>query len=493
MKIKFTKFKIFFLLIILFFLYIFGSKIINNTDFNVFFKIKSFIPNSVKHHLKNTIFIIPTLKKNINELEQKNEFLRHSLTEKERFIKEIKNKFFSGSYPLISFHIKEKNKVIKSKYSKYLFTKFQTNYLDHGKAIDAAASAYIEEFNDKILLANADGIFSFFYKKHLSQNEFESIIIPTNIKEIIKYPEFYEKSEDGIKDILVDGDKLFVSFTNQLTDKCYNTSILVADINLEYLNFNKFFVPDQCVKQDNDYGWINHHIAGGRMVNFEDNKILFSTGAMQYFKHPQDKTSPLGKILSIDKNTANWEIISMGHRNVQGLKYDHKEDIIFSTEHGPTGGDEFNINFNPSSIDIKNFGWPISSYGEHGAKTAIQDTNELKLRYDRAPLYKSHKKYGFIEPIKYYVPSIGITEIEKMPKEFNEEFDNDFFIASMGSIQEEGDLSIHHIKLDKNYKQILKEDIIVIGERIRDFKYIKSLNKIILFIENSPSIGVLSF
>ena len=493
MKIKFTKFKIFFLLIILFFLYILGSKVINNTDFNVFFKIKSFIPNSIKHHLKNTIFIIPTLKKNINELEQKNEFLRHSLTEKERFIKEIKNKFFSGSYPLISFHIKEKNKVIKSKYSKYLFTKFQTNYLDHGKAIDAAASAYIEEFNDKILLANADGIFSFFYKKHLSQNEFESIIIPTNIKEIIKYPEFYEKSEDGIKDILVDGDKLFVSFTNQLTDKCYNTSILVADINLEYLNFNKFFVPNQCVKQDNDYGWINHHIAGGRMVNFKDNKILFSTGAMQYFKHPQDKTSPLGKILSIDKNTANWEIISMGHRNVQGLKYDHKEDIIFSTEHGPTGGDEFNINFNPSSIDIKNFGWPISSYGEHGAKTAIQDTNELKLRYDRAPLYKSHKKYGFIEPIKYYVPSIGITEIEKMPKEFNEEFDNDFFIASMGSIQEEGDLSIHHIKLDKELKKILKEDIIVIGERIRDLKYIESLNKIILFIENSPGIGVLSF
>ena len=146
MKIKFTKFKIIFLLIILFFFYIFGSKVISNNEFNVFFKIKSFIPNSLKHHLKNTIFIIPTLKKNINELEQKNEFLRHSLTEKERFIKEIKNKFFSGSYPLISFHIKEKNKVIKSKYSKYLFTKFQTNYLDNGKAGPAKASAYIEEF-----------------------------------------------------------------------------------------------------------------------------------------------------------------------------------------------------------------------------------------------------------------------------------------------------------------------------------------------------------
>ena len=123
MKIRFTKFKIFFLIMIVFFLYILGSKVINNTDFNIFFKIKAFIPNSVKHHLKNTIFIIPSLKKTINELEQKNELLKHSRTEKENLIKEIKNKFFSGSYPLISFHIKEKNKIINSKYSEYLFTK----------------------------------------------------------------------------------------------------------------------------------------------------------------------------------------------------------------------------------------------------------------------------------------------------------------------------------------------------------------------------------
>ena len=91
------------------------------------------------------------------------------------------------------------------------------------------------------------------------------------------------------------------------------------------------------------------------------------------------------------------------------------------------------------------------------------------------------------------MPSIGITEIEKIPKKFNKDFDNDFFIGSMGTLIEEGDLSFHHIKLDKEFKKILKEDVIVIGERIRDLKYIESLNKIILFIENSPGIGVLSF
>ena len=84
-----------------------------------------------------------------------------------------------------------------------------------------------------------------------------------------------------------------------------------------------------------------------------------------------------------------------------------------------------------------------------------------------------------------------ITEIEKMPKEFNEEFDNDFFIASMGNNQEEGDLSIHHIKLDKEFKKILKEDVIVIGERIRDLQFIDSKNILVLFLESTSSFAIL--
>ena len=490
MKIKLKK--LLFILIAIVIFYIIGAKSINNNEYNLYFKIKSLVPNSIKHYLKKTIFMVPTLNQTINELKEENKVLKSTINQNKETIKEIKNTYFSGSYPLISFHLKEKEKIIKSKYSKYKFTRFQTNFLNNGKASPAKASAYIEEFDNKIFLVNADGVFSYFYKQNLNQEKFDSIVIPTNIKKIINYPAFYKRSENGIKDILVSNKKLFVSFTNKLPDKCYNTSIMVADINLEYLNFKKFFVPNECVKENNEYGWMNHHIVGGRMVNFKNNKILFSTGAMQQFKLPQDKNSPLGKILSIDKTTASWKIISMGHRNVQGLKYDNEEDVIYSTEHGPTGGDEFNINYEPGLNNIENFGWPISSYGEHGAKTALDNSNELKLRYNKAPLYKSHKKYGFIEPVKYYVPSIGITEIEKMPKIFNKEFTNDFFVASMGTILEEGDLSIHHIKLDEDLKKIIMEDIIVIGERIRDLKYIKDINKIILFMENSPGIGILS-
>ena len=77
------------------------------------------------------------------------------------------------------------------------------------------------------------------------------------------------------------------------------------------------------------------------------------------------------------------------------------KDYILSTEHGPHGGDEINLNLNTKII--KNFGWAISSYGEHyGGK----DSPVNKSKYKKYPLHKSHKDYNFIEPIKYFVPSI---------------------------------------------------------------------------------------
>ena len=48
----------------------------------------------------------------------------------------------------------------------------------------------------------------------------------------------------------------------------------------------------------------------------------------------------------------------MGHRNPQGLLFDKQNNIILSSEHGPTGGDEINI-----ITENSNYGWPIASYG----------------------------------------------------------------------------------------------------------------------------------
>ena len=114
------------------------------------------------------------------------------------------------------------------------------------------------------------------------------------------------------------------------------------------------------------------------------------------------------------------KIVSIGHRNPQGLFYSKRFDFILSTEHGPKGGDEINLNHSPFD-QIKNFGWPIASYGDHYHK------NYSEKILKEAPLNKSHKKFGFEEPIKYFDPSIGISQTISL-----NETDTEFFNWSNG-------------------------------------------------------------
>ena len=92
--------------------------------------------------------------------------------------------------------------------------------------------------------------------------------------------------------------------------------------------------------------WKKYNVfSGGRLEKFKDDKILFSIGFAKDYKAPQDKQSFLGKIIAIDLNTNEYEIMSLGHRNPQGLYYHKDKNIIINTEHGPKGGDEINFNF----------------------------------------------------------------------------------------------------------------------------------------------------
>ena len=49
---------------------------------------------------------------------------------------------------------------------------------------------------------------------------------------------FILPSSYGIKDILLIDNSLYVSFINQLKKDCFNTSILVADLNFKCQNLN---------------------------------------------------------------------------------------------------------------------------------------------------------------------------------------------------------------------------------------------------------------
>ena len=131
-----------------------------------------------------------------------------------------------------------------------------------------------------------------------------------------------------------------------------------------------------------------------------------------------------------------------------------------STDHGPEGGDEINIQ-KINDNEVANFGWSISSYGEHYGFKSKDEKNEL---YKIAPLHKSHQEFGFVEPIKYFSPGIGISQIVKFVDNSN---NKKYLVGSMGHNKNQGKMSIHLIVLD-NSNKIIKEENISIGGRVRD-------------------------
>ena len=362
-------------------------------------------------------------------------------------------------------------------FNNYSLSKYTTNDILFNGNLGATGTAFIDLYNNdkNIFLSTYDGIFA--YSKLNNIKEFNKV--NSNINNIIDYEHFYLNDQYGIKDILIDNQKLYVSYIDKKKDNCYNLKIISAELNEKYLDFEIFYETLNCISTTNKHGYWAHQGAGGRIFKIDDSSILFTTGDFRNRPMAQKLDSEFGKILRINITTKKADVVSLGHRNPQGLFYSKKFDFILSTEHGPKGGDEININHKPFLMK-KNFGWPISSYGEHYSK------HYSKKILSEAPLKKSHKRYGFEEPIKYFVPSIGISELVSINNE-----DREFFIGAMGNQIDDQDLGIHYIKLNKKRDKIVEHKYILLNERVRDMVISKNKKTIIMFLETNSSIIIL--
>lgn len=332
-------------------------------------------------------------------------------------------------------------------------------------------SGYLDLYENKLFLISATGLIG--YSNNLYGDSIIFNQINNNINDFLSLDEINKGNWFSVKDLLVVNNNIYVSFTNEQKNNCWNTSVIVAKLNFEYLKFSNFFEPKYCVKSKNNYDKeFNAHQSGGKLFKYDDDNIILTTGDYRLRKLAQDINSTFGKILKLNSKSKRYEILSLGHRNPQGLYYNLDKDYVISTEHGPHGGDEINLNLNTKIV--KNFGWAISSYGEHyGGK----ESYENKSKYKKYPLHKSHKDYNFIEPIKYFVPSIGISQLVQIKQ-------NKFLLSSLK------DESIYTFTLNKK-NELTEFKRIEIGERIRDMVYDSEKKEVILFLENTASIGIL--
>ena len=451
----------FYVSLILFFFFTFGLFLLSKNTSNEFTKfIKDETPIEVKNFFKKTVFFIPytkreikNLKNDLKEIYKENELL---ILERDKF----ENILNSGQFKSESYN--------NEKYKFFSVTLPFNNPLD---LYSNKKSGYIELYNEYIIIFFTSGKIIFLNKKDFFKGLSNFTSVETNLDDNILFDQKIKWT--GIKDVAVEGDYVFVSATEKIKKNCYNTSLFQSKINNKIMDFEKIYTFDDCFSLDKKieaFRYFNGYQTGGR-IQTSKNKIYLTIGDYNSWDKVQDTDSSAGKIIEIDRISLKKKIISKGHRNPQGLFLNKNQNILISTEHGPKGGDEINLIKVDQNL-VQNFGWPVSSYGNHYDAVPI---NSYTKKF--APLNKSHKKYGFIEPIKYFENSLGISEIIQ-----NYYTNNSFFITSLKNE------TIYEMQLDKNLNFVEIKDKTKLNERIRDIIYDSQNKCYLVYGESTPKL-----
>ena len=158
---------------------------------------------------------------------------------------------------------------------------------------------------------------------------------------------------------------------------------------------------------------------GGSIVELGADEILLSVGDHGFdgVTRPenlsQDPATQYGKIMRVNIATGAAQIYSSGHRNPQGLHL-AADGTLWSTEHGPRGGDELN-----RITEGSDYGWPSVTFG----------TDYSRRTWPLNPNAGRHD--AFVEPVYAFVPSVGISRLTSVNSEKFAEWRGDLMIGSL--------------------------------------------------------------
>ena len=463
--------KLFISMIVLFLVLIFfGTYLIaQNTDNKFSKKIKDNTPHFVKELLRKTIFYVPLKYRELNS--KKKELVKLKEENKKLSLEndKYKNKTEIGFYS---------SETIEGSKSQYFLKSYILPFFNDENLFDNNKKGYLEIIENKILVIFGSGKSIVIDKDKLNIGKFHFIEVKNNILN----SNFFDSKINwaGVKDIKVYKNKVLLSLTKYISPDCYNTSLFESEFNDNTLNFLDILQTSQCINSQSTFkthpSFKNYtgYQTGGRIDAYKNNLYL-TVGDYNDWEKPQDDQSIFGKVIQINKNNDGYILISKGHRNQQGMEI-LKSGKMILTEHGPKGGDEINLIDLKKDV-VKNFGWPLASYGVHYDSVPLSK-NIKKI----APLKKSHKLNGFEEPIKYFTPSIGISQIIK---NFYSN-DNSFFVTSLKK------KTMYNVMFDNEFQNPKIIEEIEIGERIRDIIYDENEKKYYLYLEGSPKILLFS-
>jgi len=171
---------------------------------------------------------------------------------------------------------------------------------------------------------------------------------------------------------------------------------------------------------------------GGRVIQAADGTLLVETTVpaglgiiSDQWMQPQQGDSLMGKVLRVNadgtvpkdnpfvgKTGTRPEVYAFGFRDPQGLAIQPKTGHVFTSEHGPRGGDEIN-----EVEKGKNYGFPVVGYG--------RDYNGKPINNDKTA------QAGMEQPVYFWTPDIAPAGIGFYTGKMFPAWDGNLFVSAL--------------------------------------------------------------
>jgi glucose/arabinose dehydrogenase len=280
---------------------------------------------------------------------------------------------------------------------------------------------------------------------------------PEPVKNI---PKVLNEGQGGLMEVAVDPDYsqngwIYLAFSHVLDKKAGEdrpgamTKIVRGKIeNNTWTNEQVLFeAPHEM------YRTTRHHY-GCRIVFDKAGYLYFAIGDRGAGFQAQDNTLPNGKVHRIHKDgkipadnpfisdpKAMKSLYSLGNRNIQGMAIHPETDELWTTEHGPMGGDEVNL-IKPG----KNYGWETITYG---------------INYNGTIITEFTHKPGMEQPNLYWRPSIAVCGLDFYRGDLFKKWKNKLLV---GALKYE-EVRLLNIEGDR----VMHDEVILKGQgRVRD-------------------------
>lgn len=264
-------------------------------------------------------------------------------------------------------------------------------------------------------------------------------------------PAVYAEGQGGLLDIQLhpnypDSNWIYFSFSKPVGNAGATTLARASLEGNALTNIQEIFQAQPAVSSGLHFG---------SRIAFDSAGHLFVTcGERGTKENAQNLGNHLGKVIRLYYNgaipadnpfintpNAKPEIWSYGHRNLQGLCYDKKNEMLWEHEHGPKGGDELNI-----IVKGKNYGWPEITYG---------------IDYDGSIISELTAKDGMEQPVTFWRPSIAPCGMMLVTSDLYPNWKHNLLIGALAHTH------VARVEIDANHRYVDQEKLLNRIGRVR--------------------------